>query len=60
MPAPKVYRNRPAPDPKPQVEVEGKPAFDERSKKGEIKAYLRSKGIEYTTRMTKEELLELV
>jgi hypothetical protein len=41
-----------------ETAVEAKP--DDGSTKDEIKAYLDAQGVEYTSRMTKDELLELI
>lgn len=64
MPRP-VVRRHPLPKPMAHtpataVEAEGAAVPNENSKKGEIRAYLRTKGVAYTTRMSKEELLELL
>ena len=44
--------------PEAEVAVEATPDAD--STKDEIKAYLDAQGVEYTSRMTKDELLELI
>lgn len=55
MPVPKVYRNRPAPDPKPQVEVEGK--LDVLTK-DELYEMAQEHDIPGRSSMTKDELIQ--
>lgn len=62
MPRPLVRRH-PSPEqasPLAAAEVEGAGVPDADSTKDEIKAHLDALGVEYTTRMTKDELLELI